>query len=312
MESKIILSICIPTFNRAEYLESTILSIVKQTKFQETNEVEIIISDNCSTDNTKEISEKYTKMYGNKIRYFRNEKNIKDANFEKVLSHGKGIFLKLNNDTLMHRDNSLITIIDEINQNMENKEIIFFSCGSIKNITKCYCQDLDSFIKTVSFNSTWIACFGIWKEDFDSISNFSRISDLQLVQTDVLFRLIISNKSVSINNSNIFDSIIPKDKELYNFYKIFVTNYIGILERYSVTKEISKVTLFNEKTKLFLYWIIPSVFTLSRYKKPYPFTTKEIIRIVYNKYAFHPIFYIGIVYIYLKLGQNCFKKEITN
>lgn len=49
-----LLSICIPTYNRASYLEGAILNIITDNAFGD--EVEIIISDNASTDNTEEIA----------------------------------------------------------------------------------------------------------------------------------------------------------------------------------------------------------------------------------------------------------------
>jgi glycosyltransferase involved in cell wall biosynthesis len=300
MESRIILSICIPTFNRAKYLEDTILSIVKQKRFKETGEIEIVISDNCSEDNTLEISEKYVDIYGEKIRYYRNSENIKEANIERVLSLGKGIFLKLNNDTLMHQDNTLDKIIDSINQNIEKKEIIFFSNGTAKNITKCHCKNLDSFVKTVSFYSTWIVCFGIWKEDFASIDNFDTVVKLQLIN-DVLFRLISLNRSVFVDNTKIFNSISPKSKGGYNFYQVFVANYIGLLEEYRTKEKISWVTLFNEKSRLLIHFLIPWTLTLWRDKTKYSFNNKRVVVILFKKYRFHPFFYTGAVYILLRI-----------
>ena len=54
-----LLSICIPTYNRAEILDKSLESITKQDIFQKTDEVEIIVSDNCSQDNTHNIVHKY-------------------------------------------------------------------------------------------------------------------------------------------------------------------------------------------------------------------------------------------------------------
>lgn len=296
-----ILSICIPTYNRATYLEDTINSIVSQKRFQETNDVEIIISDNCSEDNTREVSEKYVEIYGAKIRYFRNTENIKDSNFEKVLSYGKGIFLKLNNDTLTHHENTLDKIIEVINQNIKNKDILFFSNGSLKNITKIHCNDLDSFIKTVSYFSTWIGSFGIWKEDFDSIENFNSNAKLQLVQTDVLLRLISSNRSALVDNAKIFDSVVPKTKGGYNFYQVFVTNYIGLLENYRVTKQISRITLFNEKTKLMICFLVPYTALFLKERDRYIFSYDNSLFIILEKFKFHPMLYLGFLYLLLRI-----------
>ena len=86
----ILLSICIPTFNRCKLLDRLIKSITEQESFN--NSIEIIISDNCSTDNTKRIVSKYLLSYNN-IRYYRNDENIgMEKNIAKVLSLGNGKF----------------------------------------------------------------------------------------------------------------------------------------------------------------------------------------------------------------------------
>lgn len=53
------LSIVIPTYNRADYLKETLDCFIKQIS----SSVEIIISDNCSTDNTEEMILELQKIY---------------------------------------------------------------------------------------------------------------------------------------------------------------------------------------------------------------------------------------------------------
>ena len=195
MKNNFILSICIPTYNRAKYLDKTIFSIINQKRFKDKNDVEIVISDNCSTDNTKEVSLKYTSIYPEKIRYFKNSNNIYAANVEKALSYGKGTYLKVNNDTLTHLDNSLDYLINLISNNIEKKDILFFPNGTIKNLKHITCNDLNSFVKTVSFQSTWIGAFGIWKEDFDRLENFDTIAKSWLIN-DVLFNELFKRKRI--------------------------------------------------------------------------------------------------------------------
>ena len=50
-----LLSICIPTYNRCSYLKKTLESIVSQKIFETTDLVEIVISDNCSSDGTADV-----------------------------------------------------------------------------------------------------------------------------------------------------------------------------------------------------------------------------------------------------------------
>lgn len=67
-----LLSICVPTYNRAHLLEQMLRSLVPQVKAF-SPEVELIVSDNCSPDNTREVVEQASKW--GPIRYHRNAQN---------------------------------------------------------------------------------------------------------------------------------------------------------------------------------------------------------------------------------------------
>lgn len=75
--NKPLLSICIPTYNRAGYLGRCLESIRIQLAGNDflDKSVEIVISDNCSPDNTSSVVENYKKYFHN-IRYSVNEKNL--------------------------------------------------------------------------------------------------------------------------------------------------------------------------------------------------------------------------------------------
>lgn len=89
-----IISICIPTYNRQYSLQYTLKSIIEQ-ELLESWDVEIVITDNASTDGTEEYINKLCKRYSN-IKYFRNDVNIwGPANINKVLSLWKWEYLWL-------------------------------------------------------------------------------------------------------------------------------------------------------------------------------------------------------------------------
>ena len=114
---KPLLSICIPTYNRDEYLVKTIESIICQEEFKN-KKVEIVVSDNASVDDTERIVKRYESQHEN-IHYYRNDKNINNDNFPLVLSRGNGILRRLCNDTLCFKKGALKYICDII----ENKTI---------------------------------------------------------------------------------------------------------------------------------------------------------------------------------------------
>ena len=83
--SHILLSICIPTFNRAYILKSSLESLTSQPEFLETNLIEIVISDNNSSDNTEMIVSEFIEKFPSKVKYHRNVEDIMELNFEKAL-----------------------------------------------------------------------------------------------------------------------------------------------------------------------------------------------------------------------------------
>ena len=67
--SKKLLSICIPTYNRTMILEESLVHLVPRVKGLD---IQIIVVDNASTDSTQEV----VGRYNNDIIYIRNEENI--------------------------------------------------------------------------------------------------------------------------------------------------------------------------------------------------------------------------------------------
>ena len=85
-----LVSLCIPTYNSAEYLRHCLDSIASQTY----KNVEVIISDNASMDTTVDIIREYTDRYDFKL--FRNAVNIgAGPNFNKLISLAKGEYVAI-------------------------------------------------------------------------------------------------------------------------------------------------------------------------------------------------------------------------
>jgi len=95
-----LVSIAIPTYNRADsYLCQSIESALNQTY----SHIEIIVSDNCSTDNTEMLVKGYKDK---RIRYLRHKTNIgANNNFNFCVQEAKGdYFLLLCSDDMIDQD----------------------------------------------------------------------------------------------------------------------------------------------------------------------------------------------------------------
>ena len=83
-------SIGMPVYNGAAYIERALDSILAQTF----TDFELIISDNASTDRTRDICERYAAR-DSRIRFFRNERNMGASwNFNRVYSLSRAPYFK--------------------------------------------------------------------------------------------------------------------------------------------------------------------------------------------------------------------------
>jgi abequosyltransferase len=86
-----LLTIAIPTFNRSRYLSRLLESLLPQLAGE--SRVELLISDNASTDETQAILDRYREG-GMPFRKIRNEANIgPDANFEQCFLEASGKYI---------------------------------------------------------------------------------------------------------------------------------------------------------------------------------------------------------------------------
>lgn len=138
-------SVIIPTYNRAAFIEETIQSVLEQSY----PHYEIIVVDNCSTDNTAELLEPFIRA--RQIQFIKHEENYERARSRNTgMSAARGDFVTfLDSDDFMYSDNlkdaaeyagahpnakcfhNLFELVDG-----ERKVIYTFKFPSLKNQTK--------------------------------------------------------------------------------------------------------------------------------------------------------------------------------
>jgi len=95
--SRPLLSICIPTFNRAIYLEHLLLNLLGEIGLL-SDTIEIVVSDNCSTDNTQDVVNGF-QAKGLHIKYVKNYRNVGlDLNLRSAVVASSGIHCWLMGD----------------------------------------------------------------------------------------------------------------------------------------------------------------------------------------------------------------------
>ena len=203
-----ILSICIPTYNRVNQLDNCLNSILISKKKVDNFNFEICISDNCSEEDTESIIKKYNKELT--IKYNRNEKNFGFAiNGIKTVSMAKGEYSwMIGNDdlilpkTLLKLKNLLQNNLDKdyffINSyHLESSYLKNFSAPfdtknlkyeNMKKISKLKSNKQVSFWEVIDPKVSWEFLIGIYlnlfrtKKWIDSIGviNQEKIKDTRV------------------------------------------------------------------------------------------------------------------------------------
>ncbi len=305
-----LLSICIPTYNRACNLWRTLNSITTQKGFLFTNFVEIVISDNCSTDGTEQVVLEFVKKYPNKIRYIKRDKNISgDENFVYVLSQASGKFVKLHNDTCYVLDNSISDIINDIQTaDKLGADACFFANSGAKN--SGIINNFNDMLASASYFITWIGSHAYRRSFLQKLDGINRYSNLNFVQVDILGRLFENGSSVYLTNNVYFSTIYVDKKGGYNIAKVFGYNYFSILDIYRKKGLISNKIFAKNKYDTLMKHIIPFYFD---FMHKYNFEKDGYFK--YMKYFwFEPYFYFSFFKVFkmlLKYVKSKLKHKIT-
>ncbi len=112
-----VLTIAIPTYNRARYLAELLCVLQRQG----TPDTEVIVSDNFSTDGTQEV----TNAFKGRIRVSRNARNVgADANLVCCLEQARGRFVWLMGDDDVPCGNAVSLLLEGIARNVEARVFV--------------------------------------------------------------------------------------------------------------------------------------------------------------------------------------------
>jgi len=233
-----LVSICIPAYNAEKFIKETIECVINQTY----QNLEIIITDNCSDDSTPQIIKSF---YDTRIHYIRNESNIgAQANSNKAIGLAKGKYIKLLcADDIIYPE--CIQLQVEIFENPQNTNLVMVCANKNvinqegkKILTKKfpgktgYLNGLKSIRKSIHYgtniigepasvlfkrnvleSSGYFSTDNLFVMDFDLWSRMLLFGDLYAIDK-VLYEFRISTSSLSTNMGigqvNLFNKFVDK------------------------------------------------------------------------------------------------------
>lgn len=88
-----LLSVCMVTYNQENWISNAIDGVLLQ---ETTFSIELVIADDCSTDETLKVVEEYQRKYPKLIKIIKNPKNLGlDGNFSNALNHCSGKYIAI-------------------------------------------------------------------------------------------------------------------------------------------------------------------------------------------------------------------------
>lgn len=121
------LSICIPTWNRVDFLKENVEQILNELQKIPNFAIEVVISDNASTDETQKYCENLVSE-NSFVTYKRNANNIgANANFQQVIELASGEYTWLLGDDDKITEDCLYKIITDIKK-YNNPDLVIGGC----------------------------------------------------------------------------------------------------------------------------------------------------------------------------------------
>ena len=228
-ENNIKLSIAIPTYNRAKYLDKCLKSIYNQKNI-DFNEIEVVISDNNSSDETKFVVDKWKDKFPIFV-YKKNSTNIGPTrNIRNALNLARGNYIWLfGDDDIFAKDYAIAKILSVTSTNKYG-----FIWTGVKEIGESDKKNKDEFIevdhiKLLSMIDSGLISRCVFQKKAYSLTKKSFL-ETHLDQFGIILEIAFKNKSLIITDPFVGyrpnNVILPAPRDI-------PLDYLEILEDFS-------------------------------------------------------------------------------
>ena len=322
------LTIAIPIYNGGKTIKRLLDCIFSQNF--STDDVDIIICDNGSTDNTLEV----IKPYEDKFRLYKNETNLgADKNFELCVTRSTSEYVWILGDDDYLKDNTINTILDKINSKSYACIFINFSLYDIKvkkEVVERFitlkedivAKGITQFLECTNIAANFLSSIIHNKAAFESI-NTSKYYNTHFLQFAVILDyvndrdvlviadpLVINMGDSSERDVNIGGGAVKTYNNLYTIVKNAETKFLSKSERKRIGVLMQKMLRYRILASKRLGLKVDKVFLkeLTNNFKSYPSfwlidmpllaTPKILINLIYKLYRVPWINSIFVKYIY--------------
>ncbi|NDK08962.1 glycosyltransferase [Candidatus Gracilibacteria bacterium] len=293
------LSIVIPTYNRADFLDYNLEVHIPMLKEYG---IEIAIFDNCSTDNTQEVVSKWMKEY-DYLTYHKNEINVgPDANFEKALKYPNTDYIWLLGDTSKIAIDTFKSVADEINNKYDL--IVINNSNRVKDIQSIVYNDANKLLRQLGWHMTQMSALIFSKQLINNVS-FSRYYDTNFIQTGIIFEYLASKEKINVkwlreySANQLKKEGLVKNSWQSQTFEIWIIRWANFIlslpPSYNIENKLYTIKLHNEITKLFGIKNLVSLRSKNHFNLKIFFKYYKFFYLALNKYSFIRLFFIALI-----------------
>ncbi len=308
-----LLSIAIPTYNRSDYLELNLSILCKQIR-ESTTEIELIISNNHSTDTTEQVIHKYIDS-GIAIRYISNETNIgADKNIVQCFNLARGKYVLILGDDDVLCDGALNSLIPLLNDNFGviylnsytyNKNYIT-EAPKIKDNKFIVYKNTKAFIRKVHVQLTFISAIVTHKSLIVQELDTEQFLDTNLAQLSwVIPALVKAGRNAYFNRHLVAQK--ADNTGGYSVCRVFGVNLQHIFNSF-VARGIEK-SYFNIITHTLLINFLPSII-ISLKKNQGNFIQENYLSTLSTTFKYSPIYWLAtfpVIILPYRIGKLWYK-----
>ena len=275
-----LLSILVPTYNRAAYLERLLVRLEEQLQLVSTHLVQVIISDNSSTDDTTSVVHRFSERNKNWIFLSNSSNKGADFNLLSLIRFSSGTYRWIIGDDDLPRHGLLPLLIDLIRLN--SASLIYLpslwapnlSEIEVPPVTKLKYHNSSNLLAArsihvqITFLSSWV---------FNADRLFSGLSNLEtlekgigsyLIQLGWILPLMIDSSSSILVLADPCIMATSGNTGGYSILKVFLANYPRLVHLYTRGNLIIRQALIGPSLKSFMPSLVLEVRQGKTYHQP--------------------------------------------
>ena len=239
-----LLTFAIITYNRSRYLRKSLDCVLRQLGNNDL--VEILVSDNASTDDTKDFVEEMQEIYRN-LHYQRNEMNVgAEANIHCALRASTGEYVLVAGDDDYFADGSLLGVLGRL---IQHRGRALFHLKRAREPHRVHTgSGIAEYIRMVGYHMTWITSTIMRRDIYARIKEPQKYDATRIPQVYLQMEMLKQEPDFAVIAAPFMRLGSGEHTTSgFNFVEVFIKNYFDMLK---TAGEIPPTVLSEEKKRL--------------------------------------------------------------